>query len=335
MPAEDPSPSPFPDSTLQRPDPRSARLRAQRPVTRAAVAEGGPTRPVTRYEDIRSMAADHRFNRAAAHPPRSPQLGGQPQAPPTTIVSLNPPDHTRPRRPAQQTFDAARERSIEPHTTEPADGLLDEPVAKKAPDETPADLLNGSATPLAPTVIRELPGVPQADHDRSHSRVRQLATVRGPEEEATATRDQLGGYLAGLAAEKRQHPTADDLSALIADHPDTRRAPGEDPPLLPAAVKELLRGVNLFATNPPRACPHHHPGRHPGAGSPSPPGTRCPRPSPPPTTTPRPSPPPTSWTPPAPTPPSGLRREPAFGASRPARPARRLVNRPRQPRSHP
>jgi cytochrome P450 len=254
------------------------------------VAGGGSAWLVTRYEDIRSVAADHRFSRAAVYAPGAPQFGGLFQAPPGMIVSLDPPDHTRLRRLAEQAFDAARVRSIGPRVTELVDGLLDELVAKGASDEAPADLLDGFATPLALTVICELLGVPQADRDRFHGWVRQFAAVGGPQEAAIAAREQLGAYIAALVAEKREHPADDVLSALIAarlgddrldeqelvvfgytllgagfdstasqlalsvltliaDHPGTWRALGQDPSLVPAAVEELLRGVNLFATD--------------------------------------------------------------------------------------
>ncbi len=372
MPAEEPSPLPFPGSTFQGPDPRSARLRARRPAAQVAVAQGGSAGLVTRYEDIRSPAADHRFSRAAVHALGAPQLGGLSQAPPAIIVSLDPPDPTRPRRLTEQASDAARARPIAPRVTEPVDRLPDELAAKRASGEAPTDPLDGFATPLALTVTCELLDAPQADRDRLHDWERQLAAVGGPKEEAIAAREQLGGYIAGLVTEKREHPADDILSAPIADHPDTWRAPGEDPSLVPAAVKELLQGVNLFATDTP-GLPRIATQDVTGASSPPPPRTRCPWP--PPTATPRSSPPRPAGLHPRRQPPSGLRRRhpPLHGRAagapgdrhrrrgpgtsapgatprraadrpapadrrrqhRPARPARPLVNRPRQPRSHP
>jgi cytochrome P450 len=114
--------------------------------------------------------------------------------------------------------------------------------------------------------------------------------VGGPEEEAVAGREQLGGYIAGLVEAKRDDPADDVLSALIAaqdgedrlseqelvvfgytllgagfdstasqlalsvltliaHHPEVWAALGKQPERIPAAVEELLRGVNLFATD--------------------------------------------------------------------------------------
>lgn len=287
---------PFPGSTYRGPDPHFARLRAERPVVRVEVAGGGHAWLVTRHADVRAVLEDSRFSRAAVYEPGAPKFEGLFQAPPGMIVSLDAPEHTRLRALASQAFDAARVEAMRPRVRELVAGLLDAMEADgQTADGRQADLLDRFAVPLALTVICELLGVPVEDRDRFHTWVRQFAAVGGPEEEAVAGRENLGAYIAGLVAEKRERPADDVLSALIAarldderlgaarlneqelivfgytllgagfdstasqiansvlaliaHHPDTWRELGRAPEAVPAAVEELLRGVNLFATD--------------------------------------------------------------------------------------
>ncbi|MFE6103608.1 cytochrome P450 [Streptomyces laurentii] len=276
---------PFPGTSYRGPDPLFTRLRAERPVVRVRWTGGGHAWLITRHEDVRRVLDDTRFSRAASYAPEAPTFQGLFQAPPGMIVSLDPPDHTRLRRLAEQAFSRARIEGMRPRVREVAVRLLDA-LDKKAADGGPVDLVEGFAAPLAMAVICELLGVPEQDHDQFLVWVRQFADVSGPEELAVEGREKLGAYIAGLVGGKMAAPADDVLSDLIAardgedrltfeelvglgytllgggfdsaagqisnftltllaHHPDVWRRLGEHPEDVPRAVEELLRTVNL------------------------------------------------------------------------------------------
>ncbi|WP_117213059.1 cytochrome P450 [Allorhizocola rhizosphaerae] len=201
---------PFQGSTYLGPDPRFAQWRASQPVVRVATRSGGHAWLVTRYEDVRAAAADPRLSREAAYAPGAAQFDGLFQPPPGMVASLDPPAHTRLRRVADQAFSPARIEAMRPRIRQTADDLLDD-WAGKTP---PIDLMAQFASPLALTVICELLGAPLDDRERFHGWVRQLAVVDGGQEAAAQAQAQLGEYIAGLVAAKRQRPGDDVLSAL-------------------------------------------------------------------------------------------------------------------------
>jgi cytochrome P450 len=277
---------PFSGSTYLGPDARFAWLRDNEPVAKVPVRGGGHAWLVTRYDDVRVAAADPRLSRAAAYAPGAPEFDGLFQAPPGMIVSVDPPEHTRLRRLAEQAFSPARVEAMRPRIAQLVDELLDDCEGK----QPPLDLMEHFATPLALTVICELLGAPVADREQFCSWVRRFAVVDGPPEAAVEAREQLGEYIAGLVAAKRGQPGDDVLSALIAArdgedrlsdpelvvfgytllgagfdssagqignfvlallsrHPGQWQRLNEHPGEIPSAVEELLRGVNISTTD--------------------------------------------------------------------------------------
>jgi cytochrome P450 len=204
---------PFPGSTYRGPSPLFARLRQSNPVVRVDYAGGGHAWVVTRYADVQAVLDDPRFSRAATYLPEAPKFAGLFQAPPGMIISLDPPEHTRLRVLAEQAFSPARIEGMRPRIRELANGFLDE--LDKTGDG-PVDLVEGFAARVAMATICELLGVPETDRDLFLGWIRKFADVSGPEEEAIAAREQLGGYMAGLVGAKMQNPGEDVLSDLIA-----------------------------------------------------------------------------------------------------------------------
>ena len=277
---------PYPGSTYLGPDAHFAWLRAHEPVAKVPVRGGGHAWLITRYDDVRAAAANPRLSRAASYSPDAPQFDGLFQAPPGMIVSVDPPEHTRLRRLAEQAFSPGRIESMRPRIAQLVAELLDEWDGKPPP----LDLMENFATPLALTVICELLGAPVADREQFRSWVRQFAVVDGPPEAAVAAREQLGAYIGGLVASKRAAPGDDVLSALIAARDGDDRLSEEElvvfgytllgagfdssagqignfvlallarhpaqwqrlhahPEEIPSTVEELLRGVNISTTD--------------------------------------------------------------------------------------
>ncbi|MBJ7463214.1 MAG: cytochrome P450 [Mycolicibacterium sp.] len=138
------------------------------------------------------------------------------------FLFLDPPDHTRLRKLAQQAFAPRVVRALEPEIAATVDGLLDAMA-----DAGSADLISGLAYPLPVAVICRLLGVPVEDESRFSSAAALVAqaldpimSITGaPDPEADARLDAgawLRGYLGELVEQRRVDPREDLISALIA-----------------------------------------------------------------------------------------------------------------------
>jgi cytochrome P450 len=196
----------------------------------------------------------------------------------TSMISSDPPDHTRLRRLVSREFTARRIAGLAPLIRTVADDLLE----RMAGSDGPPDLIAEFAFPLPVTVISELLGVPSLDRAAF---AELCAGIFEPSAEPDATRAHvqlINGYFDRLIAGKRQAPGADLLSALIVardsgagrlthpelrattflllvaghatttnliangllallDHPEQLAALRADWDLLPGAVEEILR----------------------------------------------------------------------------------------------
>ncbi len=138
------------------------------------------------------------------------------------FLFLDPPDHTRLRKLAQQAFAPRVVRALEPEIAATVDGLLDAMA-----DAGSADLISGLAYPLPVAVICRLLGVPVADESRFSSAAALVAqaldpimSITGaPDPEADARLEAgawLREYLGELVERRRADPREDLISALIA-----------------------------------------------------------------------------------------------------------------------
>jgi cytochrome P450 len=197
------------------PYPRYRRLREISPVVRAD--DGALV--VTGYADCSTVVRDGRLGHLPvdmlallglvdwAEHPALQQLF-------TSILTINPPDHTRLRRLVSGAFTARRVQALEPAIAAMVDDLLDGLSG-------PADFIDAVAFPLPVNVIGELLGVPAADRAqfqglvRDWTRVLEIITpeVLAVADPAAAT---IREYLAALAAERRRSPGPDLISALVA-----------------------------------------------------------------------------------------------------------------------
>ncbi|GLY99086.1 cytochrome P450 [Actinoplanes sp. NBRC 103695] len=139
----------------------------------------------------------------------------------TSILTINPPDHTRLRRLVSSAFTARRVASLRPFLDGMVADLLD-----GLSGET--DFIQAFAFPLPVNVIGELLGVPAADRPQFQSLIRDWsvlldtvspATLEKADPAAQTVRD----YLADLAAERRRKPADDLISALVAAEADGDR----------------------------------------------------------------------------------------------------------------
>ena len=197
------------------PYPRYDRLRELSPLVRAD--DGALV--VTRYADCTAVVRDARLGHLpkdmlgligladwAEHPSLYTLF--------SSMLTLDPPEHTRLRRLVSGTFTARRVQALRPAIERMVGDLLDETAGE-------TDFITAFAFPLPVNVIGELLGVPAADRARFQTLIRdwsQVLEVITPEvltqaDPAAATVRQ---YLGDLAEERRRAPQDDLISALVA-----------------------------------------------------------------------------------------------------------------------
>ncbi|GGX35929.1 cytochrome P450 [Streptomyces noursei] len=207
---EGPRAYPFGPADKLNVDATLAEISGEEPILRVRLPFGGDGWLVTRHADVKTVLADPRFSRAAAvgdHVPRTVAVG----LPRTSMLSMDPPEHSRLRRRVANAFTVRRVEKLRPRVEEIVDGLLDTMIDAGSP----ADLTQALTWSLPITVICELLGVPMADRDRFNVWVDGLLMLSDPEQSAQA-RGHLNDYLGGLIAQRRIEPTEDLLGELVA-----------------------------------------------------------------------------------------------------------------------
>jgi cytochrome P450 len=205
---------PLPNPTPWQPPPGFARLRDEAPLVKVRLPSGDEAWLVTRYEENRAVFSDPRFSRAAAGAPDAPKL--QPLPPdPASLLSMDPPEHTRLRRLVSRAFNARRVKELTPRVEDITAGLLDAMVAAGPP----ADLVSALAMPLPIAVICELLGVPDSERARFQRLADTVLTITAHSTvEVRGAREELNGYFAELAVQKRAAPGDDLFSELVSAH---------------------------------------------------------------------------------------------------------------------
>ena len=137
-----------------------------------------------------------------------------------SLLSVNPPHHTRIRSLISGVFTQRRIAGLEPAVAAMTDRLLDA-VAERGGDGSAVEFMRDFAFLLPVTVICELIGIPEGDRER----FRPIATALVATIEPLSTRQQwldadaavieLTGYFTDLAAARRAEPRDDLMSALV------------------------------------------------------------------------------------------------------------------------
>lgn len=207
---------PIPRAVPTEPPEQYRRLRREAPVCPVILASGYPAYLVTRYADVKHVLADPRFSLAAVFHPDAPRLTPV-QQPPGSLLSLDPPQHTRLRSTVARAFAPARIQQLRGRIEQVTDELLETLTS----EPRPADLNALLAIPLPVTIISELLGIPAGDREQ----VRGWATtlmgsapdVLPPSDASLAdTYRAIGNYFGKLVAIRRRAPSDDLLSSLIA-----------------------------------------------------------------------------------------------------------------------
>ena len=133
-----------------------------------------------------------------------------------SMLSLDPPDHTRLRSLVSRAFTPRQIAKMEDHIRETAHSLLDE-----VDGQNEFDLMSNLASLLPTVVIAEMIGVPTKDRQQFKEWSDQFARVLEP----NLTEDELGrvfdtaqlfdGYFRDIVADHRENPRDDLVSRLI------------------------------------------------------------------------------------------------------------------------
>lgn len=182
---------------------------------------------ITRHRDIEAIfAAPEDYSAAAAQlplvelDPRARQIlldgGHRPQP---SMVSLDPPAHTRLRRPTARAFSARRTTEMEPRVR----GVLEELLEEIDPT-APFDLVSALTFPLPATVVFSFMGVPPEDYAQLKTWCGYRAKLAWGRPEAEEQMEHARNmtayrrYLRGLVSDKHARRGDDFTSALLAIH---------------------------------------------------------------------------------------------------------------------
>lgn len=147
---------------------------------------------------------------------RAELLPDRPPREDTSILNIDPPDHTRLRKLVSSVFTPRRVAELRPVVERIVDGHLD-----AVADRGEMDLIADLAFPLPFTVISEMLGMPESDRDQlrdwSHTLVRILDFTIGPDElvACLAAGDAMREHIMEVIEWKRRNPADDLLTALI------------------------------------------------------------------------------------------------------------------------
>ncbi|MFJ9952631.1 cytochrome P450 [Kitasatospora sp. NPDC091207] len=180
-------------------------LARRHPVIRTRQADGVEAWTVLDAALTRRLLGDSRLsNDLHTHAPSAAQT---PDAP-IVLFEQDNPDHARYRRLVSAAFASRTVRKLEPRLVDIARGILG-----RLPREGTVDLIEAFANPFPLEVICELLGVPLADREVFHTRVKNMDSPSAPVREAA--KDAFAAYCANLVEAKRAEPTEDLLSELV------------------------------------------------------------------------------------------------------------------------
>jgi len=174
-----------------------------------------PTTVIARYDDVVTVLHDHdRFTVRRPEIPfreRIDPFGGAP-----TILTADPPVHSRLRRLVSKAFTPRRVRELEPRVREITTELLG-----GATDSSEVEAMAMLANPLPVIVIAELLGVSADDHAQFKQWSNDLISSfgqemgSGPSAAGLAAKDELRRYLAEAIKQRSANPADDLISALV------------------------------------------------------------------------------------------------------------------------
>lgn len=207
---------------LRNPYPVLAQLREATPIFRNQTTGQWM---LTRFQEVHEALRDRRLGRMGPESRSDPLGTGHPQYPEFdrqerwSLLSLEPPDHTRIRRLLTQVFTPRAVQALEPGMRERSKLLLDDCRAR--PD---FDLIADYAQRFSVAVICSLLGVPESASaqllDWSHAVVKmyELRATEAQRDAAERAAHDFMAFVRDVIAHRRSAPDDGLVSALIAAH---------------------------------------------------------------------------------------------------------------------
>ncbi|MBB5913848.1 nocardicin N-oxygenase [Nocardia transvalensis] len=258
------------------------KLRREEPVSRVELPFGGEGWLVTRYDDAKLVLADRRFSRAVTVDREDIPRATPAPSRPDSLLSMDPPEHSRLRKLVAKAFTGRRVEQLRPRTREIVDERLAALERSGSPADLVQHF--ALPLPVT-VICEMLGVPPRDQHRFRDFSDMMLSTTAYTREQTDAGRAALEGYLAELVAERRAEPSDDLLGALVAARDEDDRLTEselvnlgitlliaghettanqitnftyllltereywellrERPELLPGAIEELLRYVQL------------------------------------------------------------------------------------------
>ncbi len=213
--------TPLSPEVIANPYPMYQLLRANDPVHWSPLMEAWV---LTRYDDVvavltnPNMSADRRQaqNRLAQEAVRREEEFG-PFGRTQTMLTSDPPEHTRLRRLVSKAFTPRVVETMRPRIQEIVDELLDGVQGAGT-----MDIVRDLAYPLPVIVIAEMLGVPPDDREDFKRWSDEIVATLGPVvaedvlKRASQSIHDLSQYFRGIIAQRREEPREDLISSLIA-----------------------------------------------------------------------------------------------------------------------
>ncbi|MET9357724.1 cytochrome P450 [Streptomyces sp. NPDC006617] len=263
-----------------------ATLRGRTPVRRLTYPDGTLGWLVTGHAEARSVLGNPLFSsRSELQRLPVPYPWVAEPAAPGRFISMDPPDHTRLRKPLAGLFTVRRMNRLLPRVAEITRERLDAMEAHGRP----VDLLKHFALPIPSLVICELLGVPYDERQVFQDNASVLMSTDSSIDQVVAAAAGIDEVMLRTVRRKRSEPADDILGGLVADgdltdeeiagigglllvaghettanmltlgtftllsHPDQLAALRADPGLMDGTVEELLRHGSILQFGPTRA----------------------------------------------------------------------------------
>ncbi len=181
-----------------------------------------PVAVLTRYEDVLATLHDHlRFSSVPVRN-RMTMATSEVFGDSASIISSDPPIHTRMRKLVSRDFSSRAIRELEPRVRALTEGLLDDIAHKRH-----FDLVKDFAIPLPVRIIASILGIPGERHEtfkKWSDTLMELTTMlpgAQVDDSMRANLVEMRGYFAEEIERRRRHPGDDLMSSLVSAHEDT------------------------------------------------------------------------------------------------------------------
>lgn len=216
------------------PYPYYRQLRDKNPIHRSYAANGWV---LSRYDDVLEVLSDKSFSSDERHMAGYPRMlrkrlrAGLPdmyEGGMSSMLRLDPPDHTRLRSLVSKAFTPRQVERMRPRIL----SLLDELLGGYKPGNK-LDLIREFAAPLPVIVIAEMLGVPSSDRDRFHAWSEEAVRTLGgstleDQRRSWEAMSEMGEYFEEQIEERRRNPCGDLLSDLAAAEEEGDRLTNEE-----------------------------------------------------------------------------------------------------------